>query len=86
MAVPDAPGRDANDVFLENAHLTYIVPFTTKFNPDKALRQGEGSFESKLVGIELRDQLFFGMRFAQHLLFPHPSYSLSLQMKPSMST
>ncbi|KAK4681954.1 hypothetical protein QC764_112100 [Podospora pseudoanserina] len=59
MAVPDSPGRDANDVFLENAHLTYIVPFTTKFNPDEALRQGEGSFESKLAGIELRDQLFF---------------------------
>ncbi|VBB72683.1 Putative protein of unknown function [Podospora comata] len=59
MAVPDAPGRDANDVFLENAHLTYIVPFTTKFNPDEALRQDEGSFESKLAGIELRDQLFF---------------------------
>ncbi|KAK4173015.1 TRAPP trafficking subunit Trs65-domain-containing protein [Triangularia setosa] len=59
MAVPDTSGHGANDVFLENSHLTYIIPFTTKFNPDEALRQGEGSFESKLAGIELRDQLFF---------------------------
>ncbi|KAK4201851.1 TRAPP trafficking subunit Trs65-domain-containing protein [Triangularia verruculosa] len=59
MAVPDATGHDANDGFLQNAHLTYIIPFSTKFNPDEALREGEGSFESKLAGIELRDQLFF---------------------------
>ncbi|KAK0729355.1 TRAPP trafficking subunit Trs65-domain-containing protein [Apiosordaria backusii] len=59
MAVPDVPGHDSSDTFLENSHLTYIVPFTTKFNPDEALRQGGGSFETKLAGIELRDQLFF---------------------------
>ncbi|KAK4232265.1 TRAPP trafficking subunit Trs65-domain-containing protein [Podospora fimiseda] len=61
MALPDGAGDagDANDGSLGNSHLTYIIPFATKFDPEEALKQGEGSFESKLANIELRDQLFF---------------------------
>ncbi|KAK3990318.1 TRAPP trafficking subunit Trs65-domain-containing protein [Cladorrhinum sp. PSN332] len=61
MALPDGAGDagDANDGSLENSHLTYIIPFATKFDPEDAFKQGEGSFESKLANIELRDQLFF---------------------------
>ncbi|KAK4168618.1 TRAPP trafficking subunit Trs65-domain-containing protein [Cladorrhinum sp. PSN259] len=61
MALQDGVGDagNANDGSLENSHLTYIIPFGTKFNPEEAFRGGEGSFESKLASIELREQLFF---------------------------
>jgi hypothetical protein len=74
MALQDGFGDagNANDGSLENSHLTYIIPFGTKFNPEEAFRGGEGSFESKLASIELREQLFFGMRFAN---CSHPSVS-----------
>ena len=66
MALQDGAGDagDAYDSSLESSHLTYIIPFATEFNPEAAFGSGEGSFESNLASIELRDQLFFGMRFA----------------------
>jgi hypothetical protein len=66
MAVPDpdVAGDPVADAFLEQSYLTYIIPFATEFNPEDALRSGTGSIESKIAGIEQREQLFFGTRFA----------------------
>ncbi|SPQ18864.1 d9478caa-aec2-4792-b35a-30859aed1fc9 [Thermothielavioides terrestris] len=61
MAVPDpdVAGDHVADAFLEQSYLTYIIPFATKFDPEDALRSGTGSIESKIAGIEQREQLFF---------------------------
>ncbi|AEO65868.1 uncharacterized protein THITE_2113427 [Thermothielavioides terrestris NRRL 8126] len=61
MAVPDpdVAGDPVADAFLEQSYLTYIIPFATEFNPEDALRSGTGSIESKIAGIEQREQLFF---------------------------
>lgn len=69
MALPhldDASGGagDAADTFLQQAYLTYIIPFASDFDPEEALSRGEDSVESKIANIEQRDQLFFGTRFA----------------------
>ncbi|KAH6845235.1 TRAPP trafficking subunit Trs65-domain-containing protein [Chaetomium sp. MPI-CAGE-AT-0009] len=54
---PDVP--DMADAFLEQSYLTYIIPSTTKFDPEDALQQDGSSIESKISSIEQRDQLFF---------------------------
>lgn len=55
---------DVADAFLNQSYLTYIIPSTTKFDPEEALQQDGGSIESNISSIEQRDQLFFGTRFA----------------------
>jgi hypothetical protein len=75
MALPDPNGisevadvADGADAFLEQSYLTYIIPSATRFSPDEILQQsrgGEQSVESAISGIEQRQQLFFGTRFAR---------------------
>ncbi|KAK3301119.1 TRAPP trafficking subunit Trs65-domain-containing protein [Chaetomium fimeti] len=50
---------DVADAFLEQSYLTYIIPSTTKFDPEEALRQDGSSIENNISSIEQRDQLFF---------------------------
>ena len=72
MALPDPNGAsevadvaDMADAFLEQSYLTYIIPSATSFSPSDVLEQGGGkSVESTISGIEQRQQLFFGTKFA----------------------
>ena len=71
MALPDPNGAsevadvaDVADAFLEQSYLTYIIPSATSFSPGDVLEQGGGSVESTISGIEQRQQLFFGTKFA----------------------
>lgn len=68
MALPDSNGAneaaDGAETFLEQSYLTYIIPSATSFDPEDALRPGAGAVESTISGIEQREQLFFGTRFA----------------------
>lgn len=68
MALPDSNGAneaaDGAEAFLEQSYLTYIIPAATGFSPENALRPGAGTVESAISGIEQREQLFFGTRFA----------------------
>ncbi|KAL2020892.1 hypothetical protein VTK56DRAFT_7883 [Thermocarpiscus australiensis] len=68
----NASNEDAADVLLEQSYLTYIIPFATNFNPDEALRQGQGSVESKIASIEQRDQLFFDESVDVYLILRTP--------------
>ena len=64
---------DAGRAFLEHSYLTYIIPHTTEFDCEKPLQPGEDSYRDKFSGVEQRDMLFFGMRFAlcpSLLVFP----------------
>ncbi|KAK4128198.1 hypothetical protein N657DRAFT_638619 [Parathielavia appendiculata] len=65
MALPnpnsagEASGVANSEAFLHQSYLTYIIPFATKFNPEKAFHQGAGSVEINISSIEQRDRLFF---------------------------
>lgn len=78
------PGATA---FLEQSYLTYIIPFATQFNPKEALQQSGGSVESNIANVEQRDQLFFGMRFANcPNVIVYPLLIHELQMRPWICT
>ncbi|KAK0633506.1 TRAPP trafficking subunit Trs65-domain-containing protein [Immersiella caudata] len=60
MAIPSKDEvSDSDRAFLENSHLTYIIPAATQFTPEKALQRGELPFQDQLSAIEQREQLFF---------------------------
>ncbi|KAL2269968.1 hypothetical protein VTJ83DRAFT_2152 [Remersonia thermophila] len=58
--------------FLQNAYLTYIVPFATRFDPREAFRPASGSVESSISAVEQRDQLFFDETVDVYLILRAP--------------
>lgn len=70
MAVPSQPedaAPDAGDtVFLEQSHLTYVVPYGTNVDIKETI-QSAISQKKPLEDIETRSWLFFGM----HLCYPY---------------
>ncbi|TPX07011.1 uncharacterized protein E0L32_011079 [Thyridium curvatum] len=56
----DTQGGDQD--FLQQSHLSYIVPYATDFDIEQVLREGEDSHKALFESIEQRPWLFFGMR------------------------
>ncbi|KAK3394758.1 TRAPP trafficking subunit Trs65-domain-containing protein [Podospora didyma] len=63
---------DAGRAFLENSYLTYMIPHTTEFNPEKPLQPGEDSHRDKFSGVEQRDMLFFDETVDVYLVLRTP--------------
>lgn len=61
MAVPtNIEVQNPDHSFLENSHLTYLVPYATDFQVEDAFSQHDSASKGPFDGIEQREWLFFG--------------------------
>ena len=51
---------DGTHEFVQNSYLTYLIPFATEFEVEKALEASGEPPESFFESIEDRESLFFG--------------------------
>jgi hypothetical protein len=86
MAFYEDEPRDPSLDFLEQSYLSYVVPATTNFAPERALKDLEATKQSPLDGIEQREWLFFGTRFAHGSDDVFTRLIHKSQMRPSTYT
>lgn len=51
---------EGDQAFVQDAYLTYTIPFATKFDLEKAVKARKGSVQKFFESIPDRDWLFFG--------------------------